>query len=291
MIKIGRYNTLPVKRLVDFGAYLDGGNEVEILLPARYIQTPPEPGDMLEVFIYTDSEDRLIATTEHPLIQVGEFAFLQAVDCNPRIGTFLDWGLLKNLLCPFSEQRTRMTVGHTYPVYAYLDHNTKRVVASAKIDKFLGNKIPDYKTGDEVTALIYRNTDIGYAAIVDNLFHGMLYHNELYSQPGIGDTVKAYVTRVRPDGKIDISLKGHTGDRVHELAGRIIKRMQARGGESDITDESSPEEIKAAFGCSKKDFKRAIGYLFKNRKVTIEPHRLLLAATGSPKAARRKWTK
>ena len=171
MIRIGKYNTLKVVKLVDFGVYLDGGEGQEILLPAKYIESPLNPGDEIKVFIYRDSEERLIATTEHPYAEVGEFAFLQVSAVN-RVGAFLDWGLTKQLLVPFSEQKVRLREGMVCLVYVYLDDVTKRIVASAKIEKFLGNKYPHYKVGDKVQALIYKHTELGYKAIVDNLFPG-----------------------------------------------------------------------------------------------------------------------
>ncbi len=268
MINIGKFNRLPVAKLVDFGAYLDAGNGVEILLPSRYITEPLEPGQELDVFIYTDSEDRLIATTEKPLAQVGEFAFLEVVDVN-KVGAFVDWGLLKNLLVPYREQKARMREGGIYPVYIYLDDTTKRIVASAKIEKYLGNTIPAYKRGDEVTALVWQHTQIGYRVIVDNLHNGMIYDNEIFRDLEPGETVKAFVKQVRPDGKIDLTLSGNVTKRVEELADRVLKYVEINGGDVALSDKSSPEEIQAKFQCSKKDFKKAIGLLFKSHKIVI----------------------
>ncbi len=179
MVKIGDYNRLAVTKIVDFGVYLDGGNGVEILLPAKYIEGSPEVGQELDVFVYTDSEDRLIATTEHPFARVGQFAFLEVVDVN-KVGAFLDWGLSKNILVPFSEQKSRMKEGGVYLVYVYLDNATKRVVATAKIEKYLGNVPAEYRRGQEVDALVWQHTPIGYRVIVDNLHNGMIYENELF---------------------------------------------------------------------------------------------------------------
>lgn len=270
MINIGKYNTLAVLRNVDFGAYLDGGNRVEILLPARYITAPLQPGDEIEVFVYTDSEDRLIATTEKPFVTVGEFAFLQVVDVN-RMGAFLDWGLPKDLLCPFREQKQTMERGGFYLVYAYLDHSSKRIVASGKIEKFLGNTIPSYTRGDRVTALVYQRTEIGYKAIVDNLFHGMIYFNEAYRPLEIGEPVEAYVRTVRTDGKIDLSLQvADTRHRIDTIAENFMNLLRDNGGRSTLTDASDPDEIKAALYCSKKDFKKAIGLLYREHKIRLD---------------------
>lgn len=277
MLKIGQRNILKVSRLTDFGAYLDAGNGVEILLPARYLSEPPEEGREIDVFVYTDSEDRLIATTDKPLIEVGQFAFLQVSDINPRVGAFLDWGIIaKDLLCPFSEQRERMIVNGVYCVYAYLDHTTKRIVASSKIEKFLGNVYPDYRQHQEVNALVCKRTEIGYMAIVNNLHSGMIYVDELISHPAIGETVKAYVKKVRDDGKIDLTLKDTNGRRANSTADKILEVMRANGGVTGFTDKSSPEDIARVFGCSKKDFKKAVGLLYKNRQIILGPGEMRL---------------
>ncbi|MDE7388366.1 MAG: GntR family transcriptional regulator, partial [Muribaculaceae bacterium] len=160
---------------MDFGAYLDAGEGVEILIPSRYLTEVPSIGDELEVFVYTDSEDRLVATTDRPFVSVGEFGFLRVADIHPKVGAFLDWGLPKDLLCPFNEQKERMARDKIYLVYVYLDYATKRIVASGKIEKFLGNTYPEYKPRQAVEALVWQRTDIGYKVIVDNLFAGMLY--------------------------------------------------------------------------------------------------------------------
>ena len=266
MIEIGKYNTLKVVKLVDFGAYLDGGNNVEILLPARYISTPLNEGDTIEVFIYTDSEDRLIATTLHPLAQVGEFAFL-TVKQTTGIGAFLEWGLAKDLLVPFSEQRIKMREGCNYLVYVYLDDNTKRIVASTKINKYIGNTIPDYKRGDSVNALICEINNLGYKAIVDNQHYGLIYRNETYSNIRVGDQLAAYVKAVRPDGKIDLTLNDTSANRTSNLSQEILEWLHISGGEGNLSDKSSPEDIKATFACSKKDFNKALGHLYKERKI------------------------
>lgn len=275
MVKIGQYNTLEVTRLTDFGAYLDGGNDVEILIPARYIPDGPKPGDKLDVFVYTDSEDRLIATTERPALCVGQFGFLRVADVHPRVGAFLDWGLPKDLLCPFNEQKDKMFKDKIYLVYVFLDYATKRIVASSKISKFLGNTVPDYQVRDKVEALVWQRTDIGYKVIVDNLFAGMLYLDELIEHPEIGSTITAYVKKVREDGKIDVTLKVSNGDRAHTIADQILRLMQQNGGRLTLTDRSTPEEIADALGCSKKDFKKAVGFLYKNRRIALEADALI----------------
>ncbi len=272
MVKIGKYNTMKVVKNVDFGAYLDGGDGEEILLPARYIISPLQPGDELNVFVYKDSEDRPVATTEHPFAEVGEFAFLQVNAVN-KIGAFLDWGLVaKELLVPYSEQKVKMRQGMVCPVYVYLDDASKRVVASAKIEKFLGNKYPHYKQGASVKALVYKHTEFGYKAIVDNLFHGMIYENEIYRPLEIGEAITAYVKQIREDGKIDLVLNGGNDGRVDSLVEKIKERLLAEPeGYLPLSDASSPESIRETFQCSKKDFKKAIGHLYRDKVIQITP--------------------
>lgn len=276
MVKLGRYNILKVVKNVDFGAYLDGGEGVEILLPTRYISKPLHPGDEIEVFIYRDNEGRLIATTEHPFAQVGEFAFLQVSDVNKH-GAFLDWGLMKELLVPYSEQRVKLGRGMIIPVYVYLDDASKRIVASAKIEKFLGNRVPAYKRGDKVKALVLKRTEQGYKTIVDNLFFGMVYENELYEPMEIGETVDAFVKQVRDDGKIDLVLHGGNDGRIDSLAAEVMKRLLDQpDGFLPLNDTSSPEAIRETFHCSKKDYKKAIGSLYRDRAISIEEYGIRL---------------
>ncbi|MDE5648164.1 MAG: GntR family transcriptional regulator [Muribaculaceae bacterium] len=286
MVNIGQYNRLTVVKRVDFGVYLDGGNGVEILLPEKYVESSVNIGDEVDVFIYTDSEDRLIATTERPYAKVGEFAFLQVSQVN-EIGAFLDWGISgKDLLVPFSEQKSRMLRGGIYPVYVYLDVATKRVAASTKIDKFLGNKIPRYKRGDNVRALVLRHEDPGYRVIVDNLFKGIIYDSDVYEAIEVGETIDAHVRQVRPDGKIDLSPGPDAASRVKVLAEKIYYLADAANGTMPLSDSSTPEEIKSVLQCSKKDFKKAVGFLMKNGLVSQADGRLTLTGTWSEKIAK-----
>lgn len=268
MIQIGNYNRLRVARFVDFGAYLADDSNNEVLLPARYLPDDAAIGDEIDVFVYNDSEDRPVAVTDHPYACVGEFAFLQVAEVN-RFGAFLDWGVPKHLLVPFAEQRVKMEEGGIYPVYVYLDHITNRVVASGKIEKFLGNVIPDYRPGDKVSALVWQHTPLGYKVIVDNLFQGMIYDNEIYAPLEIEQTVTALVKAVREDGKIDLTLGDKAAMRVAGLADEILDYLDRKGGRITITDSSSPDEIKETFRCSKKDFKKALGKLYKEHKIVI----------------------
>lgn len=269
MIKIGEINKLIIKKGVDFGFYLDGGEDVEILLPLRYVTEDMKVDDEIEVFIYTDSEDRLIATTETPYAMVGECAYLQ-VTAVTRFGAFMDWGLLKDLFVPFSEQKVRMELGNSYVVYLYVDHNTQRVVASAKLNKFLDNKSPRYEINDTVEIIVEKRTDLGYKVVVDNLYSGLVYSNEVFKPINIGDKMTAYIKNVRSDDKLDIALSSNKSVvRVKSLADTILDYMKANDGKMSYTDSSSPEDIKAEFKCSKKDFKKTLGMLYKNGLIII----------------------
>lgn len=282
MIKIGKTNNLKVLKKVDFGLYLDGGESGEILLPKRYVDESMEVGDELDVFIYCDSEDRLVATTEKPLIEVGEFGLLKAVEVN-RVGAFMEWGLQKDLLVPFREQSQEIRVGGSYVVYAFLDNATKRIVGSTKLNKYVGNRILRYSEGDTVDILAVHKTDLGYKVIVDNLFWGMIYNNDLFDPLSPGDRIPAYVKTVREDGKIDVTLRERGGERVFQLANRIMGYLRDAGGEMALSDSSSPDEIKAVFQCSKKDFKKALGYLYKKGKILIADGGVILSSSDNRK--------
>lgn len=268
MIELGKYQTLYVARFVDFGAYLrPKDSEREVLLPARYMPENLEQGSPIEVFVYNDSEDRLVATTEKPYATVGEFAFLQVTAVN-KVGAFIDWGLPKDLLVPFGEQKFKMRTGGIYLVYIYVDDATSRIVASARIERFLDNVYPDFKPGDKVEALIYEHSPIGYKAIVNNRHRGMLYSNELYRPIEIEESTTAYVKNVRPDGKIDLTLRADARSRTESLTDVILHYL-AKPGAMPIGDSLSPEQVQLLFNCSKKDFKKALGSLYRQKKITI----------------------
>lgn len=270
MAQLGRINTLKINRKSDFGLYLIDEEGNEILLPNRYVAPDMHIGDEIDVFVYKDSEDRITATTETPKAQVGEFALLQVVATNSA-GAFLDWGLPKDLLVPFREQKMRMQTGRSYIVYVYVDYNSDRIVASAKIDKFLDNRPADYHQGDPVEILIAQRTDMGYKVIIDNLHSGIIYHNEIFKEINIGDRMEAYIKSVREDGKIDVTLADRADRRTMELADKILMHLMSHDRRMALTDKSSPEAIKAAFECSKKDFKKAIGHLYKKKLITLSP--------------------
>jgi predicted RNA-binding protein (virulence factor B family) len=270
MLEIGKYHTLKIVKDLDFGVYLDGGDGLEILLPARYVPKNVKPGDEVEVFIYHDNEGRLITTTLHPLAIVGEFCFMKVNSVN-QTGAFLDWGgIMKELLVPFREQKTPMQEGRWYLVYVHLDHITGRIVASARIDKYLDNVIPDYVKGQEVNLLVADETDIGYKVIVNNLHWGLVYRNETFRSLEKGKLLKGYIKTVREDEKIDVSLTPIGYRKIEGIAGRILESLKLHNGFLPVHDKIDPGEIYALFSCSKKAFKQAIGLLYKEGIITIE---------------------
>ncbi len=273
MIEIGKYQELEVNREVDFGVYLGKlGEAEEVLLPKRYVTDEIVSGSRLTVFVYRDSEGRPVATTEIPYATVGEFAFLHVRDVNDA-GAFLDWGLTaKDLLVPYSEQRSRMRVGGVYLVYIYLDSTTGRIVATSKTDKYLGNVYPDFKPGRAVTALVTEQTEIGYKVIVNNLHRGIIYLNEIFKPIELRSTITAYVKRVRDDGKIDLTLSDRADRRTAELSSRILDYLDTSDA-LPLHDKMPPELIEELFQSSKKDFKKAVGHLYKEHKIEMDDQR------------------
>ncbi len=272
MLQIGKFNTLKVVKTVDFGLYLDGGEKGEILLPRKFLpEKPYAEGDELSVFVYYDSEDRLIATTRKPYVQVGQFARLQ-VKSVTKVGAFLDWGVeAKDLLVPFREQHGEMQPDRYYIVYVYLDFATGRIVASAKLDKFLDNVPPEYTPNQPVEILVVQETQLGYKVIINNLHWGVIYHNEIFRPVAIGEHLQAYIKQVRDDERIDVSLQpiGYE-QRIDPLSETILKRLDEAGGCLPLSDKSPAEEIARYFQCSKKSFKKAIGALYKARRIVID---------------------
>lgn len=287
MAIIGRRNQLPYVRAATPGFYLDGGSHGEILLPGRYLARPPEPGSLVDVFVYRDSEDRLVATTETPLASVGEFAFLRVVSVNPRVGVFLDWGLEKDLLLPMRELAGPARPGERLVVRVALDPRTERLIASARLNRYLNLTPPVYAVDQPVKVLVIGESPLGYNAVVNHAHRGLLYQSDLSGTLMIGQALDAFVRRVRPDGKIDLTLdRGRVGyRRVAPLTDKIVATLEASdGGRLPLHDNSTPEEIRAAFGVSKKAFKQAIGVLFKAKRVMIEKTGIRLAG---PVSARR----
>ena len=269
-IALGRFNILKVVKKVDFGMYLDGGEEGRILLPSRYVPQGCEVGDELNVFLYLDSEERLVATTQQPLAQVGDFACLRVAWVN-QYGAFLDWGLMKDLFVPFREQRERMEVGRRYVVHVHLDDESYRIVASAKVERYLSvDERPPFHSGDEVDVLVWKRTDLGYKVIVDNRYAGLLFENQVFRPLRVGDKMQAYVRQVRPDGKIDLALQREGRGKVADFSEELLEYIRRNQGRIQLTDKSPAEEIYATFGVSKKTFKQAVGDLYKRRLIRLE---------------------
>lgn len=275
MAEIGKINHLYVVKEVDFGIYLDGGDLGEILMPKQYVPEGTQPEDMIDAFIYLDSEDRLVATTLKPKAMVEEFALLEVVSVT-QVGAFLDWGLPKDLFVPFREQRQPMEEGKKYLVYVYLDKNSKRIAASSKIENYLDNIPVDYDEAEEVDLIIVNETDLGYNAIIDNSHLGILYKNEVFQPLNAGDKVQGFIKKIRTDGKIDLSLVKAGYEKISEFADKIVDELQKQNGFLPFTDKSSPEEIYKTFKFSKKNFKAAVGALYKKRIITLEENGIRL---------------
>lgn len=268
-IKLGKYNQLEVVKEVDFGVYLNGDEDGEILLPKRYVPEGTKPGDILNVFIYLDMEERLVATTLQPYVQVGEFACLQVAWVN-QFGAFLDWGLMKDLFVPFREQKMKMQKGKRYVVHVHLDEESYRIVASAKVEHYLSTEKPEYQLGQEVNVMVWQRTDLGYKVIVENQFSGMLFHNEVFQPLEAGMHLSAFVKQVRPDGKIDLELQKTGARKVDDFSEVLLQYIKDNDGFTPLNDKTDAEVIYQTFGVSKKTFKKAVGDLYKKRLVVLE---------------------
>lgn len=276
-IILGDYNNLEIVKRVSFGLYLDGDEDGEILLPAKYVPDGYDIGDIIKVFVYLDNEERLVATTEEPLAKVGDFALLRVAWTND-YGAFLDWGLLKDLFVPFSEQEGKMVKGNSYLVYVTIDRKSYRIYASARLDKFLSRTKPPYETDEEVDIIVWRRTDLGWKVIVNGNHSGLVFANEVFRDLKTGDRLKGYVKRVRTDGKIDIALQRHGVAGDDDSSMRLLSAIEAQRGFLPLNDNSSPDEIYSMLGMSKKAFKRAAGKLYKQRLIIIDDEGLRLAA-------------
>ncbi|KTD63161.1 CvfB family protein [Legionella spiritensis] len=268
MIEIGKYNKLTVIKKVAFGLYLDGYDKGEILLPNKYVPQGTRLNDKLDVFIYLDSEDKIIATNLRPHAQVGCFAYLKVIDVNP-VGAFLDWGLDKDLLVPRPEQKCPMEKNRSYLVFVTLDRDG-RIIASSKADRFLDKSPAQFNPGDEVDVFIADKTDLGQKVIINHSYWGLIHHSELFQHLKYGQKMTAFIKKVREDGKIDVVLRKFGQDNIRELAICILNKLQEVGGFLSLHDKSSPSQIKDAFGASKKSFKSAIGQLYKQGNISIE---------------------
>ncbi len=286
MIRLGKHNIMEVVREVDFGMYLDAGEVGEVLIPRKYIPEGTKVGDSLRVFLHLDSEERLVATTEEPKVEVNEFAYLEVKWVN-EYGAFLDWGLTKDLFCPFKEQKMRMVQGRKYLIFCYIDPVTYRIVASAKVDKFLSDEMPPYSSGEEVDILIQQKSDLGMKAIVDGKYRGLIFDNEIFQTLHTGDRLKAYVKQVRPDGKIDLKLQRYFGKkRITTFSDQLLQYLKAcKDGFCPLHDKSDAEDIYSTFGVSKKTFKRGVGDLYKHQFITLLPDGIQLTPKGAAEGA------
>lgn len=269
MAEIGKTNTLNIVRETDNGVYLDGENLGEILMPRKFVTDAIKANNEATVFVYTDSEDRLVATTETPHAKVGDFALLKVAATSP-FGAFLDWGLPKDLLVPLSEQKAKMVEGGHYMVYIFLDLLTNRIAASAKLDKFLNNTPPEYEAGEEVQLIIAEETDLGYKAIVNQAHWGMLYKNQVFKPLSPGEKLHGFINKIREDEKIDLLLEKPGYEKIDGLSEKILQALENNHGFMAISDKSSPEMIQAMLGISKKNFKKAVGNLYKKRFIDFK---------------------
>ncbi len=268
MVQVGQYNTLKVVKKVDFGLYLDGGEAGEILLPKRFVPNGAKPDDELEVFLYHDGENRLIATTQKPIAIAGDIALLTVVSINNQ-GAFLDWGLMKDVFLPLSQQTTRIAVGGEYLIKLYIDERTGRVAATQRVERYLSNDELTVKEKQEVDLLVYQKTDIGYKVIINNQHLGVLHYNEVFRELEYGAKEKGYVKTIREDNKIDISLGEAGYKKVETEAEKILRLLAENDGYLPYHDKSEPAAIYDFFGISKKVFKMTVGTLYKQRKVEL----------------------
>ncbi len=312
MIKLGKHNILKMVKVAErpnphafggrerFGIFLDGGKAGDILMPQKYVPEGVRPGDDVPCFVYLDQDERPIATSEEPLAQVGDFAYLSVNWVNDH-GAFLNWGLMKDLFCPFREQKKTMEMGDSYIVYVHIDEESYRIVASAKIDKFLSDFNEDYdskepapkgqelspheqayaivrkmKHGDPVDLLVWQKSPLGFKVIVDNRYPGLIYEDQVFRYVHTGDRLKGYVQNIRHDGKIDISLQPIGRKQTEDFAETLLQWLRDNGGHCALGDKSDPEDIKRTFQVSKKVYKKAVGDLYKRRIIDILPDGITL---------------
>ncbi|MCF7560016.1 S1-like domain-containing RNA-binding protein [Sabulilitoribacter multivorans] len=269
MIQLGQKNTLEILRETDHGIYLIDDEDNEVLLPNRYVPESFKIWDKIEVFVYLDNEERPVATTDMPYIMLNDFALLRCNQVND-YGAFLDWGLVKELFCPFKEQAFKMKPGGWYLVHCYMDEKTDRLVASSKTNRFLDNKVLSVNQFDEVDLIVSHPSDIGMNVIVNKVHSGLIYKDSIFRDLSVGDKLKGIVKKIRPGNKLDISL-GQIGYRnIEPNAQRIMEELQDNSGYLNLSDKSSPEAIKEVLQMSKKNFKKAIGTLYKQKQIIIK---------------------
>jgi len=275
MAFLGHYNKLRIIKRADIGVFLDGDQYGDILLPRKYAPESMRIGDEVEIFLYNDSEDRIIATTLKPKAQVGECAYLKVVSTS-RFGAFLDWGLPKDLLVPFSEQQKPMEKGYSYTVYLFVDEETQRIAASTKLEQHLSIDVSGFKPQQEVDLLIYGKSDLGFKAVINGTHLGQLFEGETFQRLHFGEQLKGYIRQVRVDGKIDLMLQLPSELTRDNLSEAIIEHLRQNDGVSTLTDKSPPDDIYQAYGVSKASYKKALGKLYKQRCIAIEKHQITL---------------
>lgn len=285
-LELGKMNRLKVAKKVEFGYYLEGfvrDERIEVLLPNNETDSTIFQGEDMpkevDVFIYLDQDERVIATMKEPLAQVGDFAYLEVAWVN-NFGAFLHWGPMKDLFVPFREQKMKMQKGQSYIVHLHVDPESYRIMASAKIERYLNTEMPKYRYGQKVDILVWQKTDLGLKVIIENKFSGLLYDNQIFRQIKTGDRMKAYVTQVRPDGKIDLSLQALGMRSVEDFSDVLLRHLHTNAGTTTLGDKSPAEEIYAVFGVSKKVFKKAVGDLYKRRFIELAPEGLKLTPEG-----------
>jgi predicted RNA-binding protein (virulence factor B family) len=269
MIYLGQKNTLTILRASAVGLYLTDDEQNDVLLPNKFTIPEQKIGDKIEVFVYTDSEDRPVATTQEPLIMLNQFAGLRVVDIAP-FGAFLDWGLDKDLLVPAKQQIDPMHVGETHVVYLYLDEETERLAATSKLNKFFVNEHADLKVGQEVDILIYEDHFLGYFAVINDAYKGLIYKDEVFRDLEVGERMKAWVKKIKPTKEIDLSIQKIGFARLEDVKDILYDYLKANNGFIALTDDSTPDEIADALHISKKAFKKSLGMLYKKRLVRIE---------------------
>ena len=275
MVQVGRFNKLEVVKEVDFGVYLDGGELGTILLPQRYVPEDCELGDWVDVFLYFDSEDLLIATTEKPRVEVGRCEMLKVIDIN-NAGAFMDWGLPKDLLVPYSEQFKPMEVGYSYVVYVFHDQDSDRIAASTRLQDYLAEESVWIKPRQAVDLLIAGRTDLGYKAVINDQYLGLIFRDDAFRPLKVGERLPGFIKGIRSDGKIDLVISQGTLQGDHDLGEQIIENLRASGGVSTLTDKSDPDEIYRTFKVSKKKYKQALGSLYRSKRILLSPEKIQL---------------
>ena len=274
-IEIGKFNNLQVVKVADHGVYVDGGEEGTILLPNRYVPNGLGVDEWVEVFLYFDSDDLLIATTETPKALVNTVELLKVIDTN-LVGAFLDWGLPKDLLVPYSEQQHPMKEGESYMVYVFHDHNTDRILASSKLNRYFDEEPEGLEEKQAVDLQIFDKTELGYKAIIDNQYLGLIFHGDAFRPLAIGERLPGYIKAIREDGKVDLIISQHSPQGDNSLENQIMAHLKASGGESDLSDKSDPDRIYRKFKVSKKKYKNALGALYKRKLIVITREKISL---------------